>query len=505
MRRYLIASLLLAGAFAASASGQSVRWAVPPTYTSIRQLNDRLFAFREGGQTGLMDRTGKEMLPFRADSITDFSVRRALILSYDNGKFEVTGILNEDDLTVVEPSSKQKIYLGEFPIFSEGLVPVCNDKGQYGYMDENGQVVINFKYSSAAPFSEGFALVSTGKGVVDLVKGLFSKSEPLTYINKKGAELKLDRKLGQIYFGTSFFGDRATVQAKDGSYYVIDQYGRIKEARKNVSDLKLDEYLRETKDGARLTRYIEYDGPEAFAEAGRYGYRSGGRTLVLPQFFYAGSFSGGYAVAATSRNSFGMLQLVPGETQVVQRQGYSLEGVGDGEEAVGYTVHLPEAYGQDEILFSIIPSAGPRVELKEDSRGKTSRDFAVKLPLNDRTVEVLSGDGILLYRSVFGPAEAPAELAVSVVPVVKRANENNNFAFDVVFSNPGRLPVTVPISITGKNVSCKENSVTVPAGEKVRVRGTCTKVERSENRSISIAVGEKTVRKSIAVKPIVGN
>ena len=55
-------------------------------------------------------------------------------------------------------------------IFSEGVIAVQNEDGLWGYADSNGDMVIDYQYYYALPFSNGVALVSyTSQGVTFLI------------------------------------------------------------------------------------------------------------------------------------------------------------------------------------------------------------------------------------------------------------------------------------------------------------------------------------------------
>lgn len=57
-------------------------------------------------------------------------------------------------------------------VFNEGMAPVSNKKGKFGFINDKGEVVIDMNYDEAKPFHEGLAAVNT--------KGKFG------FINKKG-------------------------------------------------------------------------------------------------------------------------------------------------------------------------------------------------------------------------------------------------------------------------------------------------------------------------------
>lgn len=54
----------------------------------------------------------------------------------------------------VEPENK---------LFNDGLVPVRDGSGKWGYINVSGGVAVNFKYSAAGAYSEGVAIVAEGK------------------------------------------------------------------------------------------------------------------------------------------------------------------------------------------------------------------------------------------------------------------------------------------------------------------------------------------------------
>ena len=51
----------------------------------------------------------------------------------------------------------------EHKLFNDGLVPVRDGSGKWGYINVSGGVAVNFKYSAAGAYSEGVAIVAEGK------------------------------------------------------------------------------------------------------------------------------------------------------------------------------------------------------------------------------------------------------------------------------------------------------------------------------------------------------
>ena len=53
----------------------------------------------------------------------------------------------------VEPENK---------LFNDGLTPVRDENGRWGYINVSGGVAVNFKYSAAGAFKNGVAIVAEG-------------------------------------------------------------------------------------------------------------------------------------------------------------------------------------------------------------------------------------------------------------------------------------------------------------------------------------------------------
>ena len=133
---------------------------------------DFALIFREGladvklnNKWGFIDKTDQLVIPFKYDYTHYFSEGLAKVRL--NNKW---GFINKIDQVVI-PIKYDKI-----GYFGEGLVNVkLNDK--WGYIDKIGKEIISFKYDSAIQFSDGKAKVK------------FNNEE--FYINKSGNRIKL--------------------------------------------------------------------------------------------------------------------------------------------------------------------------------------------------------------------------------------------------------------------------------------------------------------------------
>lgn len=112
--------------------------------------------------------------------------------------------------------------------FNEGMMAVCNEDDQWGYVDTKGNVVVDPTYYRAASFSEGFAVVAKKKDKEDEV--LFM------VINKEGEkvfQMKKDQEPVR-----SLFKDGILI-VKDGERFAYyDTKGEITKLSSKIKDVK---------------------------------------------------------------------------------------------------------------------------------------------------------------------------------------------------------------------------------------------------------------------------
>lgn len=226
------------------------------------------------------------------------------------------------------------------------LYPVLVN-GEWGYINENGAIVIEPRLQIATPFSQGYAAVRESwnlkyinKDGEDVIDKDFSDIRPFSdgkaavrldgrwgYINKSG-NFVVNPRFRQA---SSFSDGRAFVRSIDFSEYLyIDEKGNEIESLNMPDDLDfIEENLFEN--GRALVRdddlygFIDKTGntvidlkySEALSFSGklaavlvsdRWGYiDASGNVEVSPQFISAGKFGNGLAPARKSSNQFGFI------------------------------------------------------------------------------------------------------------------------------------------------------------------------------------------------------
>lgn len=481
---------------------QSVKWSVPPEYDAIEQVTEKLYKVTTVKGEGLVSADGKVIVdPESADKVSDFSEGFAIAMKADAKTkiYRLTGIISEDGEILVPPG---EFYIGDYPFFSEGFLPVFNKKGAYGFLDKEGGLAVDFKYSTVHPFCQGYALVGLGKPSKNGSSSgdpLESK-DPVTYVDKNGVEIPLDKSLGKIYFGTSFYNGEAVVKTKKGSFCTIGTSGEVIQLDVKPN-LKFDwKYrLSDEKRPDGFTPPIVYNGPSTYQENGKYGYVKGSRHILSAQFEEAEPFDGKYAIAKVKAGAVGLLKLLDSEVSCQLERG-SVAVAEKGKEGVAVVVSLPQEFKDDDISVRCFgEDHNSEFTLRGD--GTTKRTAQYVLPSSPHNVEVTS-NGLVIFSGHFDALGPDASITVAAATVNNRANEKDEQPFVVTFTNTGKQTVTLSVSISGSGVSSKKTNLTIKAGQKARVNGTFLKVTKSEYRKITISYGDDTVTKSLQVKPI---
>ena len=481
---------------------QSIRWSVLPEYDEIQQVSEKLYRVTTVKGVGLVMANGSEVIaPGNADKISDFSEDGlAIVMKAENGNYRLAGIVSDRGNLLIPPG---EFYLGDYSFFSEGMLPVQNKKGQYGYMDKEGGLAIECKYTSAYPFCQGYAVVGTGLSLKIGTWNPFESKEPFTYIDKNGIELSLDKSLGKIYFGSSFYNDVATVKSKKGEFCTIGLNGKVIE--KGVKpNLKFDWKYRlsdeKQPEGFEVAKVT--NGPITFHENGKFGYMIGSRRILAAQFEEAAPFFDRYAVAKVRSGETGILELVDGTVSCTIERG-TMEVTEKDMECVLLIVNLPDSFRDEEIVVRVYGEDHDTV-LNSSSLsglGTTQRTAQLILPSFTHFVTV-SCKGLVIYQGLFESLGPEAFISVTAFVTAEKADLQKKQPFSVVFTNSGKQDVKFQVSITGKNVTATKKTILVKSGKKASVASAFVDVTKVETRTITIKYGDEVVTKSMTVKSI---
>ena len=198
-------------------TAQTIVWQLKPTdYSGIERFGPDLYQVKKDGKIGLIRSDGSVVIPIGYTEMTGFYEHKALVLndeSDSDGNPRILGYLTDEGRYVQFSSSY--FSLKGLAFYSDGMLPVNDAKGRRGYLDERGSSVLGFdgKWSSIMPFTEGHAVVFTGKKG-DLKYHLIDKDGNYArFLLGNGIEL---------YGGKNVYNGKAMVWDTNGKFYNYD-------------------------------------------------------------------------------------------------------------------------------------------------------------------------------------------------------------------------------------------------------------------------------------------
>ncbi len=222
-----------------------------------------VFNFTDKRQTdkkfGFINKQGDLIIPCNLNDASQFSEGLAYFSSEEyHGYIDITG--------------KIKINLGEYAgfAFSEGFAAVNNNKFQFGFINKNGELVIDFKFDEVGNFKEGFAK--------------FNRDNKFGFIDKTGneripANFDIVRNFSE---GLAFVG---LYDINFRTYWAaIDTNGKY-----------LTRHI--------FTRVQDYsEGLAAVRDSTDWGYiNKNGEYVINQRYFFADSFKDGIAWASEKK------------------------------------------------------------------------------------------------------------------------------------------------------------------------------------------------------------
>lgn len=151
---------------------------IPCQWKVVDVFSEGLAAVQdENGNYGYINKTGQLVIPYQYKDAKPFQNGLAIVQISDN------------EWTFIDKTGKRPYSIwAEVRVFSEGLAPVKNAEGLWGYINEKGEVGLDFQWADAFPFSEGLAPVSV--------------DDKYGYINKQG-----DIVIQPQWFGAGEFSE----------------------------------------------------------------------------------------------------------------------------------------------------------------------------------------------------------------------------------------------------------------------------------------------------------
>jgi hypothetical protein len=507
---YLFISLCLSVPI--SLKSQTAKWTIKPQYTSIAPFGNEMYKVKSGSSVGILDKEGKVVVPLFADSITGMTENCALVLQYEDTKYRLKGILHSDKKMI---PINDEWYINDYPFFSEGKLPVLNKNGNYGYINTFGNLILEFNYSSIHPFSEGWAAVCKGESLIGkgigFIKRNISKNskEKVFYIDEQGRVMSIQSDIGDIFMGTSFKNGEALVIPKNNKYCIINKSGKLVRIDNGVALVFDEKYaLQKGNNVTAVTNnsLMVFDGPTAYTENNKYGYKQGSKIVIPAQFKEASPFSKGFAIASIG-NYYGLLKLVQGDVKCNQVPG-TLKTTDNKSESVDFIISIPEDLKDCPFNLQCLNSDSTKSNCSSPGDNKTNRTFSFILPKGKRELSLFC-DNLKVWDSAM--SQAPVEensgekdnLDISILTSSAKANAKDNAAVTIMIKNNAPSVIELTVNISGEQMKTIHQKVKLDSEKSKKFFAYFTNIRKEEYRTVTVStsLSNNSISKRIKLLP----
>ena len=541
MKRTIITSIvLLLTSILMPSKAQYVLWGIKPAYDNMVQCADNLFIVTNANKVGVINGSGKVIVPIEADQITGFYQGYALAIQHKGGKNLVMGIVSADGQFTKMSTDCYAIPSVDF--CSEGFLAVEFPDGKRGYMRTDGSIAHAFdkKITNLLPFSEGFAVVGSG-----------TNSQ---LVDKNFTPVQITIGGGYIYGIFSVYRGVALVYDDDTHFYEFDtRTGRAKSIGGIKADRLQFDYLGAAQTGRPQT--VVYD-PIRTKDAssviktqkqnGKYGYEKSGNSFIPYQFDEADAFYGNHAIVKQN-GKYGLLALhdgngafaaTPANNGKINTKGKKLSHK--------FSLNKPSKLGGD-IQVNVISNGnlipakavGGEYEFTADATSSGKQNFDVEVSDNglklwqgslsyqygskinqqtiertDTTPEIIPPKhkkcntcGMTIDKCPYQghhpiQPEKIQALRLSVTVNNNTADKDNRCYVTISISNPNSSSVTTTVNIDGKGLEKVSRSISIPAGgsNSVKTYITVKKAGKYSVKAKETKTGQKA-SKDVQLRP----
>lgn len=472
MRRLF--SLIVLAAFAATMTAQTTEWLVEPQYDELKFFASGMYKATKDGKVGLLSADGRVILPVSFSAISLFYEGMAVAVDNSDKGWQVKGAVT-DEGSVNYADSAYYLIPG-YMFYSEGMLPVQDSEGRFGYLDDKCRPAFAFTTDSVRPFSEGLAAVGDG--------------ESFHWIDTQGESIVPWLSNGGTPFGgTNFYKGVAYLWDEDGDMFVLNEDGSTK--RIKDSELYVDYLYRVgtgKEDTVEYTHYVqEFEHEWKPSEHnGKWSYLSPSGKLTGPyQYEAAGMFSDGSAVAKKD-GKYGLLHIVADEsTFYLSATGTKKKFESGKAVPCDFDLSVPSKWRGQPLTVTVTDGKGNKIKSVQPKGDKYIFSYMPD-DSGQRTFAVsVASDGIKLWEGKqtysFKKIEHKKTLA-RIRLINDRANERNQCQVVASITNPSSEPVNVTVMLSGggKNAHFAERnkSILVPANRTITIKSWFTVVDK---------------------------
>lgn len=323
---------------------KNIPYAIEPIFETVNSFVEGLAAVKINHHWGFVDKSGKVVIdpqfnPWQAQFNSYFS-EGLVAVNFNSGKDEKNsidandvqnlrwGFADKTGKVVIPP-----IFMGELsnpPFFSDGLASVMfsstfpnsqllmSVSAKYGYINKNGETVIEPNFDKAFAFVKGLALVEkdgkygfinkNGEVVIPFIYDSLSQfSEDLSVASLDKKYFLIDKKGNRIsnktYYFLEDFSEGLAKFTENGKFGFIDKSERIV-IRPIYQDGSILSYFGAFRDGLFKIEF-GFNGGKSFLGSGKFGYiDKTGKVAINPIFDSADDFKAGKAVVSKDGKHF---------------------------------------------------------------------------------------------------------------------------------------------------------------------------------------------------------
>ena len=449
-----------------SASSESIKWLIKPEYDAIDYFSETLFLCKKDGQYQIIDLEGEKLLPFAADSITNYSEGIALVLNKHGHDFKIDGFFMEEGNRFT--SIEGDFLMGPYSYFSEGLLSVIDaNTGKVGYLNANGSIVIPCKYRQARPFLHGWASVMPAR-----------KRNRTLYIDKHENVLNITGfHSGTVIMGSSFNeAGEALVAYYENDNAVINAQGEI--VRKyikngNVTPIRSHDFAFDESTSPRIpkTNKTPTFDPSItlFLSDDLFGYKKGEQIIAPAQFTYAKEFANRSAIVSTN-SKYGVICLAEGEVVGALQEGDIVVAPGKDPTPLAYSFNLPQSLDLQTIQVKF--DMGDGVLQPVTLQNNTYTFTPILNEEDERCVmqtQVIA-DGLLLWDETMTREVNNVRLSFTSPTVINgSADENNIVKVFVVVTNNSGITVNIATAFSAVFANGSKNTIVSNPYSNVRI------------------------------------
>lgn len=455
---YVIIALLLCSQ---SIKAQTAEWAVLPQYASIYYFAPNMYKISKEGKVGILRTDGRVILQPIYDAINYFYEGKTIFVNKTSKGWQVKGVLDEEGNVCLADG----VYylLPKYKFFSEGYLPVKDENGLYGYLDDKCKPIFDFIPDEVHPFSEGFAVVGA--------------EETFHWINTSGEQILPRLKNGGTpYGGTNFYNGFAYLWDEDGVFFKLDGDGKTQKIPSQ--ELEVDylyrvgtglgenvEYSKYNQNFEKLWLPKEQDNLWTFVS-------TDGKLLTPFQYDSVLPFSAGSAVAEY-KGKFGLLKIVDDKSTFSAKVQKSRHIYSPGSNCVcEFELFVPEKWrGQDLVVKMIEQESGEFIPVSKKSQKVYSFVYRPSSKVSKESKKfriVLSNNGNNLWQEdeVFDFVQR-VKLSSSIRVNNADANSSDRCYVTATIKNPSSIPVTTTVTLSGGGSKTyfdrKSVTITIPA------------------------------------------